>query len=152
MKVEEFVTELKANIDKKEEVCRKHVKKVYVSFLDKVLDCQRIINATMEIPDKNDETKRIFRQNTPARALQFNMVMLMHYTDLEIDEGALIAQYDMLDEVGALEPLNAVLPQNEINEFTTLLSMTADDYVANHRSLVSYIDMWMNMPVKVDKE
>ena len=144
MKIENFIAELKANVGKEEEICRKHVQKKYVSFIDKIFDCQRIVRATMEY---EEDGRRIFRQNTPARFLQITMVLLSHYTDLEIDEANLVAQYDQLDEVGALEPLNAMLPQNEVNEFTTLLTMTAEDYLANNRTIVSYVNSLMKIPV-----
>jgi hypothetical protein len=41
-----------------------------------------------------------------------------------------------------------MLPQNEVNEFTTLLTMTAEDYLANNRTIVSYVDSLMKIPVQ----
>lgn len=146
MTIENFVAEVKANTGMVEEVCKRHVVKKYVSFLDKIIDCNRIVNATMEVPDENDKDKKVFKQNTPARFLQLTMVLLEHYTDLEIDEANLIAQYDKLDEIGVLEILNAQLPQNEVNEFTTLLSMSVDDYIANKRTVVAYLNGLSNIP------
>ena len=107
MKVNDFIAEIKANVGKEEEICRKHAVKKYISFIDKVTDCTRIVAATMEYPEGT------FKQNTPARYLQLTMMLFIRYTDLEVDESNLIAEYDKLSEAGVLEMLNAALPSHE---------------------------------------
>jgi len=145
MTIENFIAEVNANTGLKGEVCRRHVIKKYVPFLSKVLECERIIKATMEI----DGT---FRQNTPARYLQFTMILIKYYTDLEIDDGRLILQYDQLNGAGLMEALHEVMPADEVKEFTTLLSMTADDYFVNSRSVAGYIDKMMTSLLPKEQE
>lgn len=138
MKIDEFIFEYKANVGRESEICKKHITTKYVPFLEKVTKCKHIVDITM-----TDE-KGVFNQRTPSRFLTFTMTMLTSYTDLEIDKEKIWEEYDKLDEIGALEHINAAIPPNEVNEFNTLLAMTVDDYMTNHRSIVAYFDQYMN--------
>lgn len=138
MKIEDFVAEIKANTGMIEEVCKKHIVKKYVPYLEKVTKCEHIVSTTM----KNETGS--FHQSTPSRFLVFTMTLIKNYTDLEINSEALWEEYDKLDEVGALMPLNAAMPQAEVGEFNTILAMAVEDYMTNNRSMVSYFDKYMD--------
>lgn len=136
MTTKEFVGYFKMAKDKQAE-CEKHIKKNYIPFSSKIAKCYRIVKSTMEYIDDNQVTT--YRQNTPMRFLIFNMNLLGLYTDLEFSEN-LIDEYDVLNEYGAIDVLIACIPEHEFKEFSTLLSMTVDDYMSNEREFTAYID------------
>ena len=138
MKIDDFVNEFKVQTDKAM-YCKKHIVKKYMPYKDKVIKCSHIARISMS---KVDEEGNVvgFLQNTPSRFLAFTMTLVRDYTDIEIDSDDLAGEYDKLDEVGALEYINAAIPRNETNEFNTILAMTVDDYIMNYRSVVAYLD------------
>ena len=136
MTTKEFVGYFKMAKDKQAE-CKKRIIKNYIPFTKKIAECYRVVKATMEHTDGNQIT--IYRQNTPMRFLIFNMSLLDLYTDLEFNDN-LIDEYDLLNEYGAIDVLIACIPEHEFKEFSTLLSMTVDDYMSNEREFAAYID------------
>ena len=141
MQIKDFVDGFKATVNK-ESYCEKHIVNKYVPYLTKIAECNRIIDSTMARIDTNGNIS--FQQNTPVRFLIFHIQMLKFYTDLEINDKGFIDDFDALNEVGAFNILVSKLPEQEYKEFSTLLSMTADDYYANHRTVTSYIDNMMD--------
>ena len=136
MTTKEFVGYFKMAKDKQAE-CKKRIIKNYIPFTNKITECYKVVKATMEHTDDNQVTT--YRQNTPMRFLIFNMSLLELYTDLEFSEN-LIDEYDLLNEYGAIDVLIACIPEHEFKEFSTLLSMTVDDYMSNEREFTAYID------------
>ena len=136
MTTKEFIGYFKMANDKQTE-CKKRIIKNYIPFTSKIAECCRVVKATMEHTDENQVV--IYKQNTPMRFLIFNMSLLGLYTDLEFSEN-LIDEYDLLNEYGAIDILITCIPEHEFKEFSTLLSMTVDDYMSNERELTAYID------------
>lgn len=137
MNINEFIGYYKIVKDKKAE-CEKHIKNnKYVPYLTKIAECDNIVRVTME------KESGSYVQNTPGRYLYFNMKLISIYTDIEMtmDNGLQLAEnYDLLNECGALDILIDCIPKHEFKEFSTLLSMCVDDYMANNRDFTSYID------------
>lgn len=146
MRVEEFVRLFKETGDK-ERFCEKHIVKKYMPFINKLAECNRVVQSTMSV--LSEDGVPIFNQKTPARFLIFHMTLLKYYTDLEIDEKSdehtFIDDYDALNEIGAFDLLISKLPEHEYKEFSTILSMTVDDYLANNRTMISYLDNLMGL-------
>ena len=136
MTTKEFIGYFKMANDKQAE-CKKRIIKNYIPFTNKITECYKVVKATMERTDDNQVA--IYKQNTPMRFLIFNMTLLGLYTDLEFSEN-LIDEYDLLNEHGAIDILITCIPEHEFKEFSTLLSMTVDDYMSNERELTAYID------------
>ena len=137
MNINEFIGYYKMSKDKKAE-CEKHIKESkYVPYLTKITECDNIVRVTME------KEPGMYVQNTPGRYLYFNMKLISIYTDIEMtmENGLQLTEnYDLLNECGALDILIDCIPKHEFKEFSTLLSMCVDDYMANNRDFTSYID------------
>lgn len=141
MTTKEFVGYFRMAKDKKDE-CKKHVKKSYVPFTTKLAECLRVVKATMEY--KADENAvPVYTVNTPMRYLIFHMSLIKLYADIELDD-QLTDEYDILNECGAFSVLISCIPESEFKEFSTLLSMCVDDYMANNREFTAYIDKKMD--------
>ena len=138
MTIETFVATFKSNNDKAA-CCKERIVKRYVPFLTKVTECNRVVNATMVEPDSKGNM--VYKQKTPMRYLIFSMTLIGQYTDIEFENDNIADAYDKLDESGALEYfMNVVIPQREVKEFNTLLSMVTSDYMENKRALLSYFE------------
>lgn len=138
MTIETFVATFKSNNDKTA-CCKERIVKRYVPFLTKVTECNRVVNATMVEPDAKGNM--VYKQKTPMRYLIFSMTLIKQYTDIEFENDNIADAYDKLDESGALEYfMNVVIPQREVKEFNTLLSMVTSDYMENKRALLSYFE------------
>lgn len=139
MNIKEFIGYYRLNNDKKAE-CEKHITTSYIPFINKITECARVVKATMEFA--NEDGTVTYNANTPMRYLIFHMTLIGLYSDIELSED-LIDDYDALNEQGAFDMLISCIPEHELKEFTTLLSMSVDDYITNERELTSYLDKKM---------
>lgn len=143
MIVKEFVGYFRMAKDKKVE-CEKRVKKNYIPILTKIAECSHLVDITSRIKDETTGIES-FQLNTPGRYIAFTMKLISLYTDIEIGNGLeLYENFDELNENGAIDILLSCIPEHEYKEFSTLLSMTVDDYMANERDLTAYLDRKMN--------
>lgn len=150
MRIDEFVGYFRMAKDKKAE-CDKRITKKYIPFITKITNCERVVKATTVLK-KNQDDIGVYHQNTPARYLIFNMTLLQLYTDIEINDDTLYDNYDKLNEIGALDVLLSCIPEHEFKEFSTLLSMTMDDFLANERDLTAYLDRKMEDLAKLAEQ
>ena len=138
MTVTEFIGYFKIAKDKDAE-CKKHIVKKYIPFAEKMVKCQNLAKSSMEYKE-NPEATPIHKQDTISRYLLFTMNLIKSYTDLEISDESLISTYDILREAGAFEILIQCIPEDEYKEYSTLLKMAVEDYLANERDIVSYFE------------
>lgn len=139
MTTKEFVGYFKMAKDKKAE-CEKRIKKNYVPILTKIAECSHLVDITSKAKDETTGIES-FQLNTPGRYIAFTMKLISLYTDIEIGIGfELYENFDELNENGAIDILISCIPEHEYKEFSTLLSMTVDDYMTNERELTAYID------------
>ena len=138
MKVEEFIGYFRMAKDKGAE-CKKRVVKKYIPFAEKMAKCQNLAQSTMEYKE-TPEAVPVHKQNTISRYILFAVNLIRSYTDIEISDDEFISSYDALKEAGAFEILIQSIPEDERKEYTSLLNMAVDDYIANERDLVSYFE------------
>lgn len=126
----------------------------YVSILKKDTYAQLIIDRTMfeqESYDSNGEIKYRktdkIRVNSVAQYIQFCRVIIELYTNLEIENGAFIDEYDALKSSGLLDLLMIgsdkaapVIPMNELSEFRTVLDMKVKDTLENYSTPQAFIE------------
>lgn len=126
----------------------------YVSILKKDTYAQLIVDRTMfeqESYDSNGETKYRktdkIRVNSVAQYVQFCRVIIELYTNLEIENGAFIDEYDALKSSGLLDLLMIgsdkaapVIPMNELSEFRTVLDMKVKDALENYSTPQAFIE------------
>ena len=125
----------------------------YVSIIKKDAYAQLIVDRTtfeQEAYDDNGETK--YRQtdkirvNSVAQYVQFCRAVIELYTDLEIEDGSFIKEYDALKSSGLLDILmvgseqrDPLIPMSELSEFKTILSMKQSDVQFNETTAQAFI-------------
>lgn len=125
----------------------------YVSIVKKDAYAQLIVDRTMfeqESYDSNGEIKYRktdkIRVNSVAQYIQFCRVIIELYTNLEIEDGSFIDEYDALKSSGLLDILmvgsdNAypLIPMSELSEFKTILTMKQSDTQFNETTTQAFI-------------
>ena len=125
----------------------------YVSIVKKDAYAQLIVDRTtfeQEVYDDNGKTK--YRKtdkikiNSVAQYVQFCRAVIELYTDLEIDDGSFIKEYDALKSSGLLDILmvgseqrDPLIPISELSEFKTILSMKQSDIQFNETTAQAFI-------------
>ena len=156
MKILEFVERYNnmANQQLKDRFIKEKVKITpYVSIIKKDTYAQLIVNRTMfeqESYDDNGVTKYRktdkIRVNSVAQYIQFCRAVIELYTDLEIDDGSFIKEYDALKSSGLLDILmvgsdkaDPLIPMSELSEFKTILTMKQSDTQFNETTAQAFI-------------
>ena len=155
MKLLEFVEKYNnmANNTLKEQLLSKIKITPYVSFIKKDAYAQLIVDNTtfeQEAYDDNGETKYRktdkIRVNSVAQYVQFCRAVIELYTDLEIEDGSFIKEYDALKSSGLLDILmvgsdkaDPLIPMSELSEFKTILTMKQSDTQFNETTAQAFI-------------
>lgn len=125
----------------------------YVSIIKKDAYAQLIVDRTtfeQETYDDNGKTKYRktdkIRVNSVAQYIQFCRAVIELYTDLEIEDGSFIKEYDALKSSGLLDILmvgseqrDPLIPMSELSEFKTILSMKQSDIQFNETTAQAFI-------------
>ena len=155
MKLLEFVEKYNntANSSLKEQLLSKIKITPYVSIIKKDAYAQLIVNRTMfeqESYEDNGATKYRktdkIRVNSVAQYVQFCRAVIELYTDLEIEDGSFIKEYDALKSSGLLDILmvgsdkaDPLIPMSELSEFKTILTMKQSDTQFNETTTQAFI-------------
>ena len=125
----------------------------YVSIIKKDAYAQLIVDRTtfqQESYDDNGVTKYRktdkIRVNSVAQYIQFCRAVIELYTDLEIEDGSFIKEYDALKSSGLLDILmvgsdkaDPLIPMSELSEFKTILTMKQSDTQFNETTTQAFI-------------
>ena len=125
----------------------------YVSIIKKDAYAQLIVDKTtfeQEAYDDNGKTKYRktdkIRINSVAQYIQFCRAVIELYTDLEIEDGSFIKEYDALKSSGLLDILmvgsnkvDQLIPMSELSEFKTILTMKQSDTQFNETTTQAFI-------------
>lgn len=116
----------------------KHITTQYIPILVKEARCQGIIDVCTHTPESKEKVVKI---NSVSRHIIFIMTIIDLYTDLDIvfENGACVAQFDKLNEIGAISALISAIPESEYKEFETVLNMKMDDFYDNEYSVVALL-------------
>ena len=137
MTVDKFVNEYKKiNDDDRIILIGKIINTDYIPYATKVADCKNIVNNTSYTNTKPN----MFKINSPARKMLYELTLVNRYTELEIDFTNAIEMYDLLDECGALQHILFLISERETNKYKELLDMTISDFQENERSMIGYLD------------
>lgn len=155
MKILEFVEKYNntANNTLKEQLLSKIKITPYVSIIKKDAYAQLIVDKTtfeQESYDDNGVTKYRktdkIRVNSVAQYVQFCRAVIELYTDLEIEDGSFIKEYDALKSSGLLDILmvgsdkaDPLIPMSELSEFKTILTMKQSDTQFNETTTQAFI-------------
>ena len=156
MKILEFVERYNnmANQQLKDRFVKEKIKITpYVSIIKKDAYAQLIVDKTtfeQEAYDDNGTTK--YRKtdkinlNSVAQYVQFCRAVIELYTNLEIEDGSFIKEYDALKSSGLLDILmvgsdkaDPLIPMSELSEFKTILTMKQSDTQFNETTTQAFI-------------
>ena len=156
MKLLEFVEKYNntTNNTLKEQLLSKIKITPYVSIIKKDAYAQLIVDKTtfeQESYDDNGKTKYRktdkIRINSVAQYIQFCRAVIELYTDLEIEDGSFINEYDALKSSGLLDILmvgsdkaDPLIPMSELSEFKTILTMKQSDTQFNETTTQAFIN------------
>ena len=156
MKILEFVERYNnmANQQLKDRFVKEKIKITpYISIIKKDVYAQLIVDKTtfeQESYDDNGITKYRktdkIRVNSVAQYVQFCRAVIELYTDLEIEDGSFIKEYDALKSSGLLDILmvgseqrDPLIPISELSEFKTILSMKQSDTQFNETTTQAFV-------------
>lgn len=156
MKILEFVERYNnmANQQLKDRFVKEKIKITpYISIIKKDVYAQLIVDKTtfeQESYDDNGITKYRktdkIRVNSVAQYVQFCRAVIELYTDLEIEDGSFIKEYDALKSSGLLDILmvgseqrDPLIPMSELSEFKTILSMKQSDTQFNETTTQAFV-------------
>ena len=157
MKIKEFCEKYNAFTSQslKDEFIKQNLKITpYVSIIKKDAYAQLIVDKTtfeQESYDDNGKTKYRktdkIRINSVAQYIQFCSAVIELYTDLEIEDGSFINEYDALKLSGLLDILmvgsdkaDPLIPMSELSEFKTILTMKQSDTQFNETTTQAFIN------------
>lgn len=107
----------------------------YLPYLSKMIYAQRIVESTSW--DKDHEKIEI---NSPIRHILYIYTLLLAYTNVDVHQEDMIAEYDALSAAGMVQPIIEKIPEHERKEFDKVLKMVTGDYYTNHFETHAYID------------
>lgn len=138
--VDAFLREYSVAVKQKgtamESFIKKHIVVNYIPFIQKQSCCEGIARSTCY---KKVGERDMVSFDSCARYLVFIMKLIEFYTDIKIDDNIVIAEYDKLNEVGAISAIISAIPKSEYSEFSTILNMKIDDIRDNEYSLTALI-------------
>lgn len=119
-------------------ICLKKIKiKDYVSYGEKAFLAQKIVEST------SYDNNRNIKIDSPSRYLLFVYTLLKNYTNLDLSPDFMIEEFDMLNRYGIVDEIIRLIPEKEVEEFNKVLSMTYDDFIANHYEIHGFITNMM---------
>ena len=140
MNVDFFVKQIAMNKDVEAYLKDKIMKDVYVAYEEKIAKCETIIKNTSTIKDETTGVE-LYKRNTPACNLFFNLTLIDLYTNIDIDFSKnMLNDYNELEKHGYIDLLLSHISKNEYVAWQRLFDMIASDYMENNRSLISYFD------------
>lgn len=131
-----IITQYKTSKDK-EGFIKKHLKKEYIPYAEKLLEALNIAKASTHI---EIEGKNLYKKDTPMmRFLSMNKLISM-YTDITFDDSNVVEMYDALSKEGLMPLLLSSIPETEVSEFMSLVDMCVSDIYENERELSTIVE------------
>ena len=121
-----------SNDDAKLKYVKKHIINNYAPYEQKIKVASRVINASYY--DNN-----VFHSNSPAKHLLIAMALYEMYTDVEIDNVAMVLQFDMLEKRN-INVMIVELLGIEYDRFSNVIRMMSEDLILNTRDLTSFFE------------
>lgn len=109
--------------------------KPYISYSAKMIYANRIVESTSW-----DESNGKVSINSPIRHVLYVYTLINAYTNIDMDNENMLAEYDALSSSGLKEKIISKIPEAEKKEFDYVLKMVTGDYYANHFETHAYID------------
>ena len=144
--VKSFVEEYEkcSNNDDKTRFLKSKLKtEKYMSYADKLTLAENIVRSSSYAMIKEDgklkQTDRI-ALNSPMRYILFVMTVVDKYTNIEVNFGNIMPDFDALNFNSLIEVIFEKIGDKETAEFNTVVEMVLNDFMANKYQFKNYID------------
>ena len=137
MTVKDFIEQYKEETDVVT-YAKSHIVTDYIPTDVKIIDCERIINASYYYKDPVTENKQL-HINSVSTYLLFIMKLVDRYTDIEVDFTNYVSEYDTLNKSGFIDIFRRLIPEVELGEYNTFLKMTESDLMQNEYYIGAYL-------------
>ena len=115
----------------------------YISYADKVALAENIVKSSSYAITKEDgklkQTDRI-ALNSPMRYVLFVMTLVDKYTNIEVNFGNIMPDFDALNFNSLIEVIFEKIGDKETAEFNTVVEMVLNDFMSNKYQFKNYID------------
>lgn len=105
----------------------------YIPFNQKVDLCRAIIDDTTH--DENGD----FKMNSAFRNVLYRLVLINTYTNIDIDFGNAVEEFDMLESRYAFATLLSYIDEDEIRRFDEIMQCELNDLYQNERSQAAIV-------------
>ena len=144
--VKSFVEEYEkcSNNDDKAKFLKSKLKtEKYMPYADKLALADNIVKSSSYAMVKEDgklkQTDRI-AFNSPMRYILFVMTVVDKYTNIEVNFGNIMPDFDALNFNGLIEVIFEKIGDKETAEFNTVVDMVLNDFMANKYQFKNYIN------------
>lgn len=144
--VKSFVEEYEkcSNNDDKVKFLKNRLKtEKYIPYADKLTIAENIVKSSSYAMIKEDDnlkqTDRI-ALNSPMRYILFVMTVVDKYTNIEVNFGNIMPDFDALNFNSLIEVIFEKVGDKETAEFNTVVEMVLNDFMANKYQFKNYID------------
>ena len=144
--VKSFVEEYEkcSNNDDKVKFLKNKLKtEKYMPYADKLAIAENIVNSSSyAVVNEDGELKKTDRIaiNSPMRYILFVMTVVNKYTNIEVNFGNVMPEFDALNLNGLVEIIFEKVGDKEMAEFNTVVEMTLNDFMANKYQFKNYIN------------
>jgi hypothetical protein len=115
----------------------------YMPYADKLTLAENIVKSSSYAMVKEDgklkQTDRI-ALNSPMRYILFVMTVVDKYTNIEVNFGNIMPDFDALNFNSLIEVIFEKIGDKETAEFNTVVDMVLNDFMANKYQFKNYID------------
>lgn len=144
--IKDFVKEYEkcSNNDDKAKFLKNKLKtEKYMPYADKLSHAENIVNhSSYAIVKENDKLKQTDRiaLNSPMRYILFVMTVVDKYTNIEVNFGNIMPDFDALNSNSLIEVIFEKIGDKETAEFNTVVDMVLNDFMANKYQFKNYIN------------
>ena len=140
--VEEYEKQL-IDADKTKFLRSKLKTEKYMPYADKLALAENIVKSSSYAMIKEDgklkQTDKI-ALNSPMRYILFVMTVVDKYTNIEVNFGNIMPEFDALNSNSLIEIIFDKVGDKEMAEFNTVVDMVLNDFMANKYQFKNYID------------
>ena len=140
--VEEYEKQMN-DIEKSKFLKSKLKTEKYMPYADKLALAENIVKSSSYAMIKEDgklkQTDRI-ALNSPLRYILFVMTLVDKYTNIEVNFGNIMPDFDALNFNSLIEVIFEKIGEKETAEFNTVVDMVLNDFMANKYQFKNYID------------
>ena len=144
--VKSFVEEYEkcSNNDDKAKFLKSKLKtEKYMPYADKLALAENIVKSSSYAMIKEDgklkQTDRV-ALNSPMRYILFVMTVVDKYTNIEVNFGNIMPDFDALNFNSLIEVIFEKIGDKETAEFNTVVEMVLNDFMANKYQFKNYIN------------